>query len=100
MKLSPAQVRRVTENFDGRVVPEGHAASPELETIFGRHTFFLDSDGLTIIEQSAADSEKGNVVKLATWTDAKRTKLEPHEPEPTSIVVEIGAPSTDGADQI
>src|SRR5215471_1460815 len=67
MKLSPAQVRRVEENIVGQVVPEGHAAAPELETVFGRHTFFLDEQGLSIVDPSPLDGEMGNLVNVASW---------------------------------
>lgn len=91
MKLSPAQVERVQERIDCQAVPEDHAASPQLETVFGSHTFFLDSEGLSIVEPTAEDDQRGNVVKLANWTDERRTTLAPHPPEPTPTVVEIGA---------
>ena len=90
MKLSPAQVERVEERMDCQAVPEDHAASPQLETVFGSHTFFLDSEGLSIVEPTAEDDQVGNVVKLANWTDERRTTLAPHPPEPTPTVVEIG----------
>lgn len=91
MKLSPAQVERVEESMECQAVPENHAASPQLETVFGSHTFFLDSEGLTIVEPTAEDDHVGNVVKLANWTDERHTTLAPHPPEPTPTVVEIGA---------
>jgi hypothetical protein len=31
------------------------------------------------------------VVNIASWADAERSALEPHTPEPTDIVVELGA---------
>jgi hypothetical protein len=97
MKLSPEQVRRVEENIDGQVVPEGHAAAPQLETVFGRHTFFLDDRGLSIVERSPMDDHVGNLVSLASWTNEKHTMLEPHEPEPTAVMVDIGTDGADGA---
>lgn len=90
MKLSPAQIERVRDYIDGEFIPDSHAASPQLETVFGEHTFFVDSDGLNIVEPSPEDGHLGNVVKLASWADDKRMKLEPHPPETTRVVVEIG----------
>jgi hypothetical protein len=52
-------------------------------------------------EASAEDA--GQVVKLASWSDPNRTSLVPHEPEPTEVVVDLGASggamdgATDGA---
>ena len=55
--------------------------------------FFLDDNGLNIVEpdsQSARDaSQAARVVNLASWGDADRTKLVPHEPEPTDMLVEL-----------
>jgi hypothetical protein len=31
-----------------------------------------------------------NVVNLASWANAERTALTPHQPEVTDVVVEIG----------
>ena len=92
MKLSLAQVERVEEQYDGQIVPEDHEVAPQLETLFGEHTFFLDAQGLNIVEPSPADEQVGNVVNLADWTDEKRTMLAPHPPQPTSVTIEIGDP--------
>jgi hypothetical protein len=73
MKLSPAQVHRVQQQIDGRVIPNRHTLSPQLQRAFGNHTFFLDSEGLNIVEPSPADSQVGNVVKLASWADDDHT---------------------------
>jgi len=97
MKLSPEQVRRVEENIEGHVVPETHAAAPQLETVFGRHTFFLDDQGLSIVERSPLDDHVGNLVSVANWTNEKRTMLEPHDPEPTAVMVDLGSGDADGA---
>jgi hypothetical protein len=99
MKLSLAQVERVEEQYDGQIVPEGHDVAPQLETLFGDHTFFLDSQGLNIVEPSPEDGHVGNVVNLANWTDEKRTMLAPHPPEPTNVVIELGEPINDIGDE-
>jgi len=91
MKLARPQVERVEERIECQAVPEDHAATPQLETVFGSHTFFLDSEGLSIVEPSPEDDHLGSVVKLANWTDERRTTLAPHPPEPTEVVVELGA---------
>jgi hypothetical protein len=33
----------------------------------------------------------GLVVNVANWSDANRNRLEPHEPEPTDVVVTLGS---------
>ena len=44
-----------------------------MNNIFGEHTFFLDNNGLYIVEKLAEPEEAGapivRVVKLASWTD-------------------------------
>jgi hypothetical protein len=99
MKLSPAQVQRVQQQIDGQVIPARHALSPQLQRAFGNHTFFLDSEGLNIVEPSSADRQVGNVVKLASWADDAHTTLEPNPPESTPVVVQLGSAGTDGEDR-
>jgi hypothetical protein len=65
---------------------------PQLERLFGGHTFFLDSEGLSIVEPVEAeqnDRRRGVVVNLASWTDADKVSLQPHEPESTDLVVDL-----------
>jgi hypothetical protein len=92
MKLSLAQAEHVLDHIEGQIVPENHEVTPQLTSLFGEHTFFLNADGLSIVEPSADDSEIGNVVKLASWTDDKRTMLAPHPPEATAVEVVLGVP--------
>jgi hypothetical protein len=99
MKLAPTQVERVEESIECRAVPADHAATPQLETVFGSHTFFLDSEGLSIVEPSPEDDHLGSVVKLANWTDERRTTLAPHPPQPTEVVVELGATGRDDGEE-
>ncbi len=92
MKLTPAQVERTLEQFEAQAVPESHPALPELTGLFGEHTFFLDAQGLSIVELVSADGgETGHVVNLANWADANWTKLAPHEPERTDIAIKFAA---------
>jgi hypothetical protein len=61
-----------------------------LNELFGDHTFFLDSNGLNVVEPSEspqAGAPVGTVVNVASWSDAQMTGLRPHEPEPTEVVV-------------
>jgi len=105
MKLSAVMLRRTLNQLeerpafqDAEVVPDDNPAMPQLNQLFGDHTFFLDGDGLHIVEPVTAASSatpKGVVVKLASWRDARRTSLKAHEPEPTDVVVEL---AVDGQD--
>jgi hypothetical protein len=92
MKMNSAQIEQTLNQFDAQAIPAGHPAMPQLEGLFGGHTFFLDSEGLNIVEPVEAeqnDRQRGVVVNLASWTDADRVSLEPHEPESTELVVDL-----------
>jgi hypothetical protein len=81
--------------FEAQPVPSNHPSISQLSELFGDHTFFLDSNGLNIVEpiDSASDgaTQQGQVVNLANWSDATLTRLAPHEPEPTDAVVDLGS---------
>jgi len=90
MKLSPPQVSRALDQFPAQVIPEDHPAVPQLNGIFGDHTYFVDKQGLHIVEAAPkADvaGETGQVVKVASWSDESQSQLSPHEPEPSDVVV-------------
>jgi hypothetical protein len=87
MKLNCAQVEQTLSQFEAQVIPDDHPIVPELNDLFGDHTFFLNSDGLNVVEPSETGAPAGTVVNLANWTDAHLTSLATHEPEPTEIIV-------------
>jgi hypothetical protein len=75
-------------------LPDNHPAVPQLNQLFGEHTYFLDGNGLHIVEPGKATdsgSQRGVVVKLASWSDSSRTSLAPHPPESTDLVVVLEA---------
>ena len=93
MRLTSDQVERTLTQFDARPVPDDHPMVPQLNSLFGDHTFFLDGSGLSVLEP-AETQEPGTqackIVNLANWTDEKLTSLAPHEPEATEVVVVLG----------
>jgi hypothetical protein len=89
MKLSTDLVEQTLSQYNARVIPENHPVVPELNEMFGDHTFFVDGEGLSILEpvdppQQGAEACK--VVKLAEWSEGGNA-LAPHEPEETEVVV-------------
>jgi hypothetical protein len=50
MKLNSAQVERTLSQLQGEAIPDNHPVVPQLNNIFGEHTFFLDKNGLSIVE--------------------------------------------------
>jgi hypothetical protein len=89
MMLTSALVEQTLTQFNAEVLPGNH---PELNRLFGEHTFFLDSGGLNIIEPMGPTDEgaiEARVVKVASWKDGSKTGLTRHEPEPTEVVVAL-----------
>jgi hypothetical protein len=92
MKMTSALVKQTLSQIEAQPIPDNHPACPQLTRLFGDHTFFLDSTGLNIVEptgRTETGSAVANVVRVASWEDAKRDNLKAHEPEPTDVVVEL-----------
>jgi hypothetical protein len=90
MKLNSTQVQQTLSQFNAEVLPDDHPAAGQLSSLFGDHTFFLDSSGLKVLEPTespGANAQAGEVVSLADWSDATLSSLRPHEPEPTGVVI-------------
>jgi hypothetical protein len=100
MKLNSALVERTLNQFEAQAIPESHPAVAQLNSLFGDHTFFLNADGLNIVEPNDADNsgtKTAQVIRLAEWKDAERTSLVPREPEVTDVVVVLDAEGPDAA---
>jgi hypothetical protein len=95
MKLTSAQVERTMSQFEVQALPDNHPAVPELNELFGEHTFLLDSNGLNILEPAdgvpRGAVQTARVINLANWSGDNLTKLAPHEPQPTGAIVELAA---------
>jgi hypothetical protein len=92
MKMNSAQIEQTLHQLDAEAIPAGHPMMPQLERIFGEHTYFLDGNGLSIIEPVETEkntARRGVVVNIASWTDANAEALRPHEPESTDLVVDL-----------
>ncbi len=97
MKLSPAQVERTVSQLQIEAIPDNHPLVPQLNRLFGEHTYFLDQNGLSIVEpadsepgiSAAKASGMGVVMNVANWTSANPPKLEAHEPQPTESLVAL-----------
>ena len=75
MKLSSALVERTLTQVDAQAIPENHPVIPQLNSLFGDHTFFLDGNGLKIVEPAAPTT----VSRRARWSrsPAGRTPTAP-----------------------
>jgi hypothetical protein len=92
MRLTTTQVERALNQFDAQAIPDDHPVTAQLSDLFGDHTFFLDTTGLNVVEpvDPDADDETAKVVNLADWTDDSLTRLAPHPPQVTEIVIALG----------
>jgi len=93
MKLTSAQVERTLNQLEAEAIPDGHPVIPQLQRLFGDHTYFIDNSGLNIVEPTDSDqqgTELGLVVNLANWNNSDPRSLEAHEPEPTDVVITLG----------
>jgi hypothetical protein len=98
MKLTPAQLQHVEKQLQVEAVPEDNPMVPELIDIFGDHTFFVNTDGLHIIEPvEQPEANAGNVVTLATWAPDQESALVPQDPQPTEIIVALAPEDPDPA---
>jgi len=88
MKLNSAQLGRTLGQFEAHAIPDDHPVIPQLNDLFGEHTFLLDSRGLNIVEP-VEDGESAMVVNLASWSDDSRSGLDLHEPEATDVVITL-----------
>jgi hypothetical protein len=94
MKLTSSQVERTLSQFEAEAIPDNHPAIGQLCDLFGDHTFFLDANGLNIVEPAEAlrgEIRSAQVVNVASWGDSGLTRLAPHEPEPTETIVALGS---------
>ncbi|TCU70259.1 hypothetical protein EDE08_10773 [Bradyrhizobium sp. R2.2-H] len=92
MKLTSEQVKQTVNQLGAQVLPDEHPAMPQLNSMFGEHTFFVDETGLKVLEPAGSpgadtDRQSGEVVSLADWGDSDLTRLMAHEPEPTGVIV-------------
>ncbi|HZP08995.1 hypothetical protein [Methyloceanibacter sp.] len=94
MKMSPKLVECTLSQFNAQALPENHPATAQFNELFGDHTFFLDRSGLNIVEPAEpaeSGAETGVVVKIASWSDTSYTRLTPHPPEATDLVIVLKA---------
>ncbi len=90
MKLTSTQVKQTVNQLGAQVLPDEHPAMPQLNSMFGEHTFFVDETGLQVLEPTPsldAERQTGEVVSLADWSDPELTRLTAHEPAPTGVIV-------------
>lgn len=84
MKIHAEQITHMQEATQAQALEDNSPAAEQLKQHFGDHTFFLNSDGLHIIEPQSEQEdgeERLQPVRLAHWKDETRTVLVPQDPE-------------------
>jgi hypothetical protein len=92
MRLTTPLIQRTLSRIEAQAIPDNHPSMPELSRAFGDHTFFIDGEGLNIVEptfEAGDEHAAGQVMRVASWQDASRTSLVAHPPEPTDVFVEL-----------
>ena len=104
MKLSTAQIAAVEQATGANPLPEDNPAQAQLSEALGDHTFYLDQQGLVVLEnpESAASEDTLEIVRVGQWTDDERQQLGLTPPQRTGQVIELAdyrkpAPGDDGA---
>ena len=73
MKLTSAQIERTLDQYEAKALPDSHPLVARLSEMFGDHTFFLDGNGLNVLEPTVVPAREGadaaRVINLANWTD-------------------------------
>ena len=57
MRLNTTQVERTLSQMNAQVLPDDHPAVAQLTNLFGDHTFFLDENGLKVLEPAGVPKE-------------------------------------------
>ena len=95
MKLNARQATAIEDRFGVEAVEEDDPAIDRLVDTFGDHTFFLDTDGVSVIEpHPEGDGATGVVVKLASWTE-DRNGLKVQKPEVLPVTVHLNPGGSD-----
>ncbi|MFT4130281.1 MAG: hypothetical protein QM743_01970 [Chitinophagaceae bacterium] len=93
MKLSPTHVTQTLNQIRAEPIAENHPVYSQFARLFGEHTFFVDDEGLNIVEPMASDKdsaqkmEVARLVRLAHWCDEYHSSLVPQVPQKTDTVV-------------
>lgn len=83
MKLSAAQTNLVGQKLGLDVIDSQSEAQPHFEEAFGDHSFFVNSQGVFIIRDTAEEAtvdgsdsqDQGRLFAVATWAEDKEDQL-------------------------
>lgn len=93
MRLTSQQIAAVKQELGADSLDEDNPAVPSLIKLLGDHTFYVGEEGLLIfqpIENAEPDDTRAQMVLVAAWTDENKNALSPIDPQPTTIVMDLG----------
>lgn len=102
MKLTTQQIEDAVLKLQVSAISESAGLMAELVDLYGDHTFFVDPDGLHILErldedQQGDDREFLTLIQIAAWTDETRSEVATHDPRMTGKTVIMGSGPPDTA---
>ena len=80
MKLNTATAERTQSQFDAQAIPENHPVVHQLNSLFGDHTFFLDAQGLNIVEPAGNSATTASRPRRWSSSPAGATASAPRSP--------------------
>lgn len=100
MKLSTAQIAAVEQATGANPLPEEEPANAKLQEALGEHTFYVDQQGLVILESpdaAAAPDETLEIVRVGRWVEGDEQQLALTPAERTGQVLDLSAYRTAAA---
>lgn len=113
MKLSSAQIAAVEQATGANPIPDEDPANAKLREAVGEHTFYVDQQGLLVLESPEAAAtpqetlqgtpdEALEIVRVGRWVEGEQQQLALTPPERTGQVIDLAAhrpaPKPDGPD--
>ena len=98
MKLSTDQIAAAKAVLGADPLEEDHPAAPQLREAFGDKTFYVDTNGLLVFQETEDPGTEAELMLVAAWTGEDQNQLGVVEPVETGIKVDLGqASETNGA---
>ncbi len=97
MKLNRSQIAAVRRQTGLAPLPAEMSADAGLATTFGDQTFYVDREGVYVFEriEQPSGEEPLMAIKIARVSegsgDENEVKVQPVQPRPTSVLVDIAA---------
>ena len=94
MKLSTAQIAAVEQATGANPIPGEDPANAKLAEALGEHTFYVDQQGLVILESpeaAATPEDTLEIVRVGRWVEGEQQQLALTPAERTGQVLDLAA---------